>query len=221
VTEQDQLQGLEASRARGARSAVSEPRTFERLLLAGVWLACAVAIAAVCLRAPPSAPYLTVLGVAATVAVAVRLQGLSIRSSAAGLRPRSWPGAALGLFVGVALVAAVVRLPAVLSSGYSSLSGRTPPLAQADIQPLASAGSVAAIAAAARTIPVGATYSVVGGAGYQIPQIFRFWLAPRIFTADYDAAHWIVVYGRPPPADLPKGTRIALDQGSYVLRTAS
>jgi hypothetical protein len=201
------------------RPPVTGSTTFGRLVLVGVWLAFAAVIAALCLKERPWSPYLTLFGVAVTVVAVVRLQGLSCRSIAASLRPRSWPGAAVGLFVVAALVAAVVRIPAVLSSGYSSLTGPTPPLVQADIEPLASVGSVAAIAAAARTIPIGATYSVVNGDGYKIPLIFRFWLAPRVFTANYRAAPWVIVYGPASPADLPRGDRIALAHGSYVLRT--
>jgi hypothetical protein len=217
----EKVRALAATRGPEEHPPVSGSTTYKRLFHLGVWLACAVVIAAVCLKERPWSPYLTLLGVAVTVVAVVRLQGLSFLSIAANLRPGSWSGAALGLFVVAAVVAAVIRIPAVLSSGYSSLTGPAPPLAQADIQPLASVGSVGAIAAAARTIPLGAIYSVVrGGGSYEIPLIFRFWLAPRIFTADDHAAPWVIVYGPATPAYVPKGERIPLAPGSYLVRTA-
>ena len=88
---------------------------------------------------------------------------------------------------------------------------------EADVQPLSVSAPSEAIAAAARTIPRGATYSVVGGDKYDVWAVFRFWLAPRVFTPDYLHAPWVVVVDDPNPKGLPPGRKIALAPGVYAL----
>ena len=117
----------------------------------------------------------------------------------------------------ISLVVAVARLPSVVTSGYRGLTGPASSLAEADVQPLSVSAPSEAIAAAARTIPRGATYSVVGGDKYDVWAVFRFWLAPRVFTQDYLHAPWVVVVDDPSPKGLPPGRKIALAPGVYAL----
>jgi hypothetical protein len=185
--------------------------------LAGVWLAFAVALATVVVGEPSWWPYLALLGVGVTCLFAAHLARISLRSFAKTLLPRSWPGGALGAVIGVSLVVAVARLPSIVTSGYSGLTGPSSSLEEADVQPLSVSAPSEAIAAAARTIPRGATYSVVGGDKYDVWAVFRFWLAPRVFTPDYLHAPWVVVVDDPSPKGLPPGRKIALAPGVYAL----
>ena len=58
---------------------------------------------------------------------------------------------------------------------------------------------------------------MIGGDKYDVWGMFQFWLAPRVFTADYLAAHWVIVYERPPPAGLRPGKRFPLAPNVYAL----
>jgi hypothetical protein len=193
---------------------------FERVLLLGLLLAVFVALASVAAVETAWSPAVAVVGVAAACAVAARDCRIGIRTIASGLRPRSWLAAVVGVVVGVSLVAAVLRLPGVVTSAYESLTGPSYPLSQADIEPLSYYGSVQAVAAAARTIPVDATYSVIGGDKYEIWGMFEFWLAPRVFTPNYLAAPWVIVYERPPPAGLGHRKKVRLAPDVYALEVA-
>jgi hypothetical protein len=193
---------------------------FERLFLIGLLLALVVVLASVAAVETAWSPAVALVGVVAVCAVAARDRGVGVRAIATGLFPRSWSAAVVGAVVGVSLVAAVLRLPGVITSGYESLTGPSYSLSQADIEPLGAFGSVPAVAAAARTIPVDATYSVIGGDKFNVWQMFEFWLAPRVFTPDYLAAPWVIVYGLPPPARLPHGKKFPLAPGIYALEVA-
>ncbi len=110
-----------------------------------------------------------------------------------------------------------MRVPGVLTSAHKALSGPAYSLSQADIEPLSVSASVEGIAAAARAIPGDATYSVVGGDKYDVWAVYRFWLAPRVFDPDYHTARWVVLNGGNLPTDLPRGKRIPLAPGVYLL----
>lgn len=203
----------------GAGRVPSAPRRalFAWFALAGVWLAFGVALATVYLGERSWWPYLTLLGAGVTCVFAAHLARISLRSFATALLPRSWSGGVLGAIIGVSLVIAVARLPSIVRSGYKGLTGPTYSLAEADLQPLGVSAPSEAIAAAARTIPRDATYSVVGGDKYDVWAVFRFWLAPRVFTPDYLHAPWVVVVDDPSQTGLPPGRKIALARGVYAL----
>jgi hypothetical protein len=193
---------------------------FERMLLIGLLLALVVILASVAAVESAWSPAVAVLGVVMSCAVAARYRKIGFGAIAAALRPRNWVAALIGVVIGVSLVAAVLRLPGVITSADDSLSRPSYPLSLADIEPLSSIGSVQAVAAAARTIPVDATYSVIGGDKYDVWGMFEFWLAPRVFTPDYLAAPWVIVYERPPPAGLRHGKRFSLAPNVYAIEVA-
>ena len=197
------------------------PDLFEWCLVLGAWLAGSLALVVACVSEQSWSPYLALVGAVATCAVVARLGRLSITSIAAASLPRSWLGAGVRVVVGISLIAAVMRVPGVLTSGYEALTGPTYSLSKADIEPLSVSASVEGIAAAARTIPVGATYSVVGGDKYDVWAVYRFWLAPRVFDPDYHTARWVVLNGGDLPTDLPRGTKILLAPGVYVIEVTS
>lgn len=195
--------------------------TFERFVVVGAWLAAGVLLAAMCLAEPSWSPYLTLLGVVVTCAVVARHQRQSLGSITVASVPRTWFAGVVGLVVGASLIAAVMRVPGILSAGYKRLSAPTYSLSAADIEPLGISGSVDAIAAAARTIPVTSSYSVVGAPDkYDTWAIYRFWLAPRRFTPDYRASAWVVVYG-PVPRGLKVDRRMRLAPGIDALEVGS
>jgi hypothetical protein len=193
---------------------------FERILLIGLLLALVVILASVAAVDSAWSPAVAVVGVAMSCAVAARYRRIPIGTIAAGFLPRNREAALIGAIIGVSLVAAVLRVPGVITAAYDSLTGPSYPLVQADIEPLSSIGSVQAVAAAARTIPVDATYSVIGGDKYDVWGMFEFWLAPRLFTPDYLAAPWVIVYERPPPAGLRHGKKFPLAPNVYALEVA-
>ena len=125
----------------------------------------------------------------------------------------------MATLIGVSLIAVIMRTPGVVTAAYHGLRAAQYSRARADIEPLALYGSVDAVAAAARTIPAGATYSVVGVASdkYDVQAMYRFWLAPRPFTSEYQHAQWVIVNGEPIPSDLPHGRRVPLAPGIYAL----
>ena len=196
------------------------PVLFEWCLVVGAWLAGSLALVVVSLGEQSWSPYLTLVGVVMTCVVVARLGRLSIASIAIASFPRSWVGASIGVVVGIALIASMMRVPDILRSGYEALTGPTYSLSQADIKPLSVSASVEGIAAAARTIPGEATYSVVGGDKYDVWAVYRFWLAPRAFDPDYHTAGWVVLNGGGLPTDLPRGKRIQLAPGVSVIKVA-
>ena len=189
-------------------------------MLIGLLLALVVVVASVAAVEPSWSPAVAVFGVLAACVVAARLRRIKLGTIAAGLLPRTVHAATIGVAVAVSLLAAVLRLPGVITSGYNSLTGPSYSLTQADIEPLSSIGSVQAVAAAARTIPVDATYTVIGGDKYDVWGMFQFWLAPRPFTPDYRTAPWVIVYERSPPPGLRPGKKFNLAPNVYAVEAA-
>jgi len=203
--------------ATGRASHPPAPHGFQRIWIGGLLLCAVVALTSVGLEASSSWPYLTPLGAMLGSLVVLLLRGVPIRSLGAGVRPWSVQAAA-ALAVAVALLAALAGVPGVVRSGYRSLTGPSYPLARADLVPLSGYASIAALAAAARLIPAGETFSVVYGNQYPIPLLFQFWLMPtRAFTWDTTAASWVIVYDEPLPAGLRFHRKVALAPGVYAV----
>src|SRR5215475_3752718 len=186
------------------------PGTFRVAAFVGAWLAGCVVLVALGVYQGSWSPYVAVSAVLLTFATVAAYRRVSVGSILAGSRPRTPLAAVAGVVVAVALVAAVARVTHVVGSASDAVSGPHYSLTQADIQPLGVSASVEAIANAARTIPVGATYSLVGGDLYDASAAYRVWLAPRPFSFDYHTTQWVIVNGQPVPADLPPGTKIPL-----------
>jgi len=207
------------------RAARAAPRlglraVLERSLPLGAWLLASTVLVAACTREHALTPYLAPCEVGATCALALRLTGTRLRSLADGLAPRSLEAAGAAA-VGVALVAALAGLPAVLRSAYDGLQTPAHGLAQADLDPLGSEVSTAALAAAARVIPAGDSFSVVYGDQYPVPLVFQFWLMPeRTFSWGLTGVQWVIVYNEPVPRGLRVRKTVRLAADVYALEVA-
>jgi hypothetical protein len=118
---------------------------------------------------------------------------------AAVVRPGTLLAAA---FVAVALGGAFHRLPTLVRAGHDYWTSSTPPLAEADIEPLRFFASLPALETAVRLIPPDETFAVVVGndppldadTAASIQPIFRFWLLPRRYVANPRQAQWVITY---------------------------
>ena len=190
---------------------------FEVALLGGLCLTAGLALIAASVAKPAWAPYLLLLGLLVTCALAARLRRVPIDAIRRAVVPKTWREAAAAAVCLTAVVAATVRVPGVVRSAYDSLTGPHYSLLEADIQPLGTTAPPEAIAAAARTIPAGATYSVVGGDQRDVWAVFKFWLAPRPFDPDYRTAPWVILYDNPHVSGLRPGRKTRLAPNVYVL----
>ena len=193
------------------------PTVFEVAALGGLWLAGALTLVVISVAKPSWAPYLLLLAVLVTCAFAARLRRIPLSAVSAALIPRTWRQGAAATAAVIAVVAATIRVPGVVRSAYDSLTGPHYSLLEADIRPLGTTAPPEAIAAAARTIPVDATYSVVGGDQNDVWAVFRFWLAPRQFDPNYRTAPWVVLYDDPHVTGLRPGRKRRLAPHIYVL----
>jgi hypothetical protein len=134
---------------------------------------------------------------------------------------RTWREAAAAAAAVIAIGATAIRVPGVVRSAYDGLTGPHYSLVQADIEPLGTTAPPDAIAAAARAIPAGATYSVVGGDQRDVWAVFKFWLAPRPFDPDYSTAPWVILYDNPHVTGLRPGRKTQLAPNVYVLRVGA
>jgi hypothetical protein len=194
---------------------------FGALLGIGLSLVVGVAFVALFLRERSWAAFLAVLAVASVCLVVMRFRGITIGSLAESVGPRTWLRSVGVIVVGVALVASVMRVAGVVRADYDELVGPTYSLRLADVEPLArDYVSPAAVLAAARVIPVSASYTVVPS-NEKLPYLFRFWLRPRPFTWLVTDAEWVIIYGVPAPPGLRYRKKVVLGPNIYALEAAT
>jgi hypothetical protein len=208
-----------ASRRRDADSTSNERVGFTQLFAAGAWTLLSLLLAALALDEPALAPTLTLVWVALACAAVLRLTGARIGALAGLVKAPTLQGAG-AVIVAVALAGALVRVPGVLASVDSALTGTSYSLAQADLEPLSEYGSTEALAAAARLIPLDATYAVVAGDQYRVPYMFELWLLPRTLSWNPHDASWVIVYEQPLPAGLDVVKRLRLAPDVVALEVA-
>jgi len=104
----------------------------------------------------------------------------------------------------LALAAAASQLPSVLRSALDAVEQGRPSAIERDIAPARSLGVPPEMLVRARqVIPPDASYAVVLGDAIPlddtqrvgVPQLLRYWLAPRRFEDERDDADWVIAYG--------------------------
>jgi len=150
--------------------------------------------------------------------------------AAARARPSPVAFAFAMMLVTFALWASLSHLPSVAREAYDRLREPAVPVRDADLDPLAYFVSTQALALARRTIPPGATYSIVVGnrpshaagpgvttapSGVRI--VFRLWLLPRRYTGRPRQADWVIFYRRPVGGlDVRMARRVKLGPGATL-----
>jgi hypothetical protein len=130
------------------------------------------------------------------------------------------------LLAGVALAAALHRVPALIRLAHGQLDAPTMSLADSDIDGVRFFVSAPELRAAAAAIPPDATYTVLVGNDpppasdpESIRPVFQFWLMPRRYTRSLRRAQWVIAYHRPVSAiRVPHGEAITIGPDDVVLR---
>lgn len=111
---------------------------------------------------------------------------------------------AAAVVVALALLAAAARAPGVVQQAYDSATAPGQSATQRELAPFNSPLS-GELVAAAQAIPAKATYTIVFGNEPPVSpsdesganSAFQYWLLPRRFTPEVDAAQWVITYDEP------------------------
>ena len=138
---------------------------FERFLAAGLWLAACLALVAVWVAQPSWSPFLALIAAGLLWTAATRRHPTGAAVTAA--LPRTVTRALTAALVTIALVAAVIRAPSVVTAAYHGLRAPQYSESRADIEPLALYGSVDAVDPRSRS-PDSPWRHVLRGRGRQV-----------------------------------------------------